>query len=291
MLFNYQKAKLKYWRYFFQVRRELVPRTRPEVAEFTASPYKKSDTLFVLASGSSVNGYPQEIWDSLARHDTLALNLWLYHAFVPTYFLFEMPRYADAAALFFQLLEWRIHDYRNTAIIMNDVLAANGRCPGWVARLPWANMQSNFHCLYNTSTRGKTPEQYRRRLRIQTALGVYQPQTRFWHLPKRRASLSSAIVFGLLCGYRRIVLCGVDLTSTAYFYDAPQYQSLPIPVWKAHTQGAVHSTLDKRLDSMTIDVVVCALNEVVLASYGTELYVALNSSGLYPRLPAFFGVK
>lgn len=53
----------------------------------------------------------------------------------------------------------------------------------------------------------------------------------------------------------------------------------------------MHSTLDKRLDAMTIDVVICALNKVVLARYGVELSVALNSSGLYPRLPAFFGVK
>ena len=62
----------------------------PLVDEIDLTAYKRSDTLFVLGSGPSINRIPQERWRAIAAHDSVGFNFWPYHPFVPTFYLWKV---------------------------------------------------------------------------------------------------------------------------------------------------------------------------------------------------------
>jgi hypothetical protein len=287
MLFDYKKLTGKYRNYRRLVRAHLSPHVPQHTWEIPFAKGKTSDTLYILGSGGSINEYTSEMWETIRRGDSFGLNLWLYHRHVPTYFMFEVPRYRDAADIFFALLNWRGADYADTTVIVNDLIAAEDRQPGWAAKINWQPFR-RVCSVHNVGLPGATEVGMRRWLDCLRLLGWFKARPSTWYLPKRRASMSAAITFGVLAGYRRIVLCGVDLTRTDYFYEAPEYAKLPVPVWQPHNTGSVHSTLDRNLNPVPIDEVIYALNDRIVKPGGAELLVALPSSGLHPRLAAAF---
>lgn len=287
MWFHYKKLTGKYRRYRRLVNRHLAPHVPQHRWEIPIADTKRSDTLYILGSGGSINEYTPEIWNCIREGDTFGLNLWLYHRFVPTYFMFEVPRYQDAADIFFDLVNWRAEDYADTTVIVNDMIAAEDRQPGWAGRIHWDRFK-RVCSVHNVGLPGATEPAMRRWLGWTRMLGWFASRPSTWYLPKRRASMSAAITFGLLAGYKKLVLCGVDLTRTDYFYEAAEYRNLPVPVWQPHNSGTVHSTLDRALNPVPIDEVIYALNDCVVRPVGAELKVALPTSGLHPRLPAAF---
>ena len=53
---------------------------------------KKSNTLVILGTNASINNIKPAVWEKISEYDTLAVNYWLYHEYVPTYFVFEYSR-------------------------------------------------------------------------------------------------------------------------------------------------------------------------------------------------------
>ena len=48
---------------------------------------KKSNTLFILGSGDSINDINNKQWEEIKQSDSLGINSWLVHKHMPTYML------------------------------------------------------------------------------------------------------------------------------------------------------------------------------------------------------------
>ena len=103
-----------------------------------------------------------------------------------------------------------------------------------------------------------------------------------------RASITLAISIGYMLGFKRIVLCGVDLLNNRYFWEDPNYSKNeivspppPVPIRK------IHSTVDPTLHPVTVDQSVYAINEIFLKKDDIQLNVLNKSSKLYPRIDEF----
>src|SRR5438105_10010101 len=86
--------------------------------------YKRSNTLFVLGSGASVNEISPERWKVIARHDSVGFNFWLVHPFVPTYYFLEVIRRADSPEAFdpfVTIANERAADYRDVPKIAMEL--------------------------------------------------------------------------------------------------------------------------------------------------------------------------
>lgn len=123
----------------------------------------------------------------------------------------------------------------------------------------------------------------------------------------KRSTLFMALSFAAIAGYQRIILCGVDLNNPHYFYRHPDYQHLPqlpeIPdtgsalgqlyakqgvQTQREPDPKIHNTMDPALNPLPMSEIIWALNEEVLQPLGINLYVALDSSALHPRIPAYY---
>ena len=84
---------------------------------------KRSDTLFVLASGSSINQILPARWDGMAQHDTVGFNYWPIHSFVPTMYFLETIRLITASEMFpafCRIAKQRAKDYKNVVKIVTE---------------------------------------------------------------------------------------------------------------------------------------------------------------------------
>jgi hypothetical protein len=116
--------------------------------------------------------------------------------------------------------------------------------------------------------------------------GAFQVKGRFSSLLKYAGSLTSTLVFALKLGYKRVVLCGIDLKTPEYFFqDRRIYpDSWEPPVAKRKERHDTDLPLTWRLPATRA---VAVIKQQVLDPAGMELYVESQDSALWPMLPAF----
>jgi hypothetical protein len=311
MLLALKKIGGRYRRFRDTVRQRILPKLRctHDPLKLRVADFKKSDTLYVLASGGSINDLPPQAWDDIRRCDSLGINFWLYHEHVPTWFSCEVSRTPTDAATLMQVLEKRLPDYANTAFLLKDIHKLDERYPQWDREFPLSQIR-HFYALHSLSVKGRTVAALRRALRWDRALGGFKKSEELWALPMKRATVFLAMSFGLMAGYKRIVLCGVDLSNSAYFYDHPRYRearglpeapTLPSSAEALEQRYAsegvkmlkmpdptIHNTIDPALNPLPMDEIIHAFHEEVLRPAGVELFVSLPSSRLFPRIPALY---
>ena len=113
--------------------------------------------------------------------------------------------------------------------------------------------------------------------------GLFDAADRVNIVFKQASTLSSLIALAIRMRYRRIVLCGVDLNHSEYFYQDtvlyPETASFEFsPRYQPH---ATNSPMPWRI---TVESVILEMKRQLLDPAGTELYVENRSSALWPRI-------
>lgn len=242
-----------------------------------------SDTLFILGSGYSINELSDEMLKQIATHDSFGFNFWPIHPLVPSLYFCEVinPELneisRDAYHRFQGLAESR-PDYSQVPKLISDV--------NQQTQFHWKIFPESWHSeLYSLQTFpifARNEEEVATALRILLRAGFFR-QTRV--VLKYRATVVMLVALGYALGYRRIVLCGFDITDTRYFYHHEKYRE-----WNdfvSSTPGAVHATATVKPMMATVPETLSALEKVVLKPSGCEILLASSSSALHPRFPVF----
>jgi len=313
-LFSIKKITPPYRSYLSILDKHFGRLRRDAIASADISSRRKSDTLFILGSGASINTYAESKWHEISRHDTFGFNMWLYHELVPTYYMDECikPAGAPFLKLAVELQRHRLHDYRNTLVILKDYRRLL-EYPELLDDYPFAHLP-HFFFPYSREIKGETPRQHMRQLQILSLQGAFRRKKSLWYWLTKRGSVYSIVVFGIIAGYRRIVLCGIDLNNPYYFYRAEKYRKGPLPQLPdpasdpdfarqfAHyylmpdapppagidVLPSVHPSHRPQAGTLTMLEALRCLRDVVARPRKIEIYSALQSSALYPEFPSFF---
>lgn len=243
--------------------------------------YKSSDTLFIMGSGASINDFQEQEWELIKKHDSMGINFWLIHDFVPTYYMFEPTRDMQRLNTFLKLIELKTDDYKQIPFLVKDVEHYSHLN---LSKFPDA-IKPNLYVPYKFSLPGNNELSLTKSLKLTALLNLYKIKSL---LLFKRASLSTAISFGFKMGYKEIVLCGVDLNNTQYFYENTIYHHRNLPIPTSGQTGLIHKTLDPNEGSVNIQEVISVINRYLLNSNGIKLYIGSKSSALYPMLPYYF---
>ncbi len=257
----------------------------PRLAQVDLEKFKASDTLFILGSGASINRISRERWEAIARCDTIGFNFWLYHWFVPRMYFFESAGAGDAfrhemMRRFLQISARRGGDYRDTVKVVMDLVQPGRQ---YVYDLPEA-WRENLYAAYLVPAVAKTDQQLATTVALLKRHGVFAPRSRMNFIFKHGATLVALVTLGARMGYKRIVLCGIDLTRAEYFYQDPQLY----PETKDLSfiqRSATHATLRGNTWIRPVDATLLELQRQVLEPAGIDLYVEHSGSALYPRIP------
>lgn len=249
---------------------------------------KSSDTVFILGSGSSINAITDERWEAIRRCDSFGFNFWLLHPHVPTFYTTEAPSFADAEGrgrevgeALARAMGKREQDYRKVFLLLTDLTP--DRTP-FLDLVP-SGFRRNLHAMQTVPAFARNRAELEANVRLLKARGLFAAG-RADRLFKYRATVSMLVSLAVKMGYRKIVLCGIDLSNPAYFYqDAERYPETAAFQSSVRVAEPVHTTLIERPLLRPIDEVLVVLKDLVLAPLGVELYVESASSALFPRIP------
>jgi hypothetical protein len=261
--------------------------------------YKTSDTIFILASGSSISSYSKEYWDIIRRHDSIGFNFWPVHDFIPTYCQIEIPQDSlGRVATLKEILNFKQMDYRNVPIILKTTHITPSRLNSFFQTLS-GNFLQNMYISRMIPIPGLAIETKKRSIHLLNQLGYFDTTKRRNLVFGWASSVTDLLHIAVKFDYKEIILCGVDLNDSKYFYevDAKYYKEKGIPVPKnIYDKNSKHTvnvgvTLLKdapEWGAVKLHDTLSLLNEVVLKPKGISLYVALQSSALFPTFPDYF---
>ena len=170
---------------------------------------RRSEAVFIFGSGYSINDITASEWPAIAAHDTLSFNYFPHQRFVRAdyHLVGELVTGNDL-----RRREWEppLREYAG-------LIASNPFYERTVFLLQagWSAYQSNRLVALGLLPAASRIFRYRR-----TARGVYRPPSSSFAegLVHGAATLVGCVNFAVLMGWRDIVLTGVDLFDSRYFW-------------------------------------------------------------------------
>ena len=278
--------RLFWLRYFWRdVRRWKAARRSAGIAllqDLDLATVKKSEVLFILGSGPSINRISAERWAAIARHDTVGFNFWLCHAFVPRLYFFEAISRADSDIYraYCAVAKSRAAEYRAVPKVVTELQHSGA---AFLRDLP-PEWRENLHTPRPVTLAARDEAEFAYGLRELQRRGLFQAATRIRSLFKYAGSLSSLVALATCMDYRTIVLCGVDLATQEYFYQDPVLYPatsdlVPSP------RSLPHLIFRELPWLVKIDAVLRQMRRQILEPAGIRLFVENRASALWPEVP------
>lgn len=243
--------------------------------------HKCSDVLVLLGGGTSINQISSARWDAISRYDTMGMNLWLIHPFVPRFHLFECVwNDAESYPTFLQYFKLREKAYSNT---MKIAINADGRRPTSLLASS-AEWRATTYVAHTIPAPARNLREFEYALEYLRGKGIFRPWFRPDLLFKYCASVTTVLTLALKMGYKKLILCGIDLHDQRYFYQHPRLfpETAHLEFLPRNTRHATDDALPWRLP---IKQTALVMKQRLLDPAGLELYVENRSSALWPEVP------
>ena len=255
-------------------------------------PEKSSSTLFILGSGSSINDVTEEQFAHIKVHQSIGVNFWFFHDFVPNLFSFDagqvdknLPRGVEEtlSSLGQLLARTEITSSAPSVLYLRPLnldrkflmpIPTSLECRSWVSGRAnliaedYPTLEWDLKILLRSFFLGSTPPSV---------------------LPDNGSSIVRMVFLGLAQGFREIVLVGVDLDDRPHFWNSQAYVELyrpyvdlfPPPQQKPH--GTV-STAGRPIGNIEF---LATLGRVMEEEKIGRLWISSRKSQLASRLPQY----
>lgn len=233
-----------------------------------AMKHKNSDTAIFLGSGSSINDISPYQWKILKQFDLWTVNNWVYHPFiVPDFYHLELKAYG------FPIVKKRLEEkkllYKDTKFIVPEgkcLVLSNGQKVMTLDAIPLSCVVHTYPWInYKTTERKDIKADYKIEGNvIHRSYGM---------------SFPSILEIVYRFGYERIVLFGVDLDNSFYFWTGgdPKYGKVH------HQTNKAHENKDPNQPHSTFRVV-DFIKDFNVKFMKSNMYVGTKKSMLYPGL-------
>lgn len=171
---------------------------------------KKSDTIFILGSGSTINEINNKQWKNIKKHTSIGFNYFMFHDFIPDSYLIEPVR-RNHDLLYknlIKLIKVKKKYLSKTKIIMHRMGCYK------IIKYHFKNYGIDFKLFTPFDFGCKTNEKLKKILN-----SPLMKLSNYFFLPAQGcASVERIILSAYLQGFKKIVLCGVDLNNNEYFF-------------------------------------------------------------------------
>ncbi|WP_053976510.1 hypothetical protein [Mangrovimonas xylaniphaga] len=256
---------------------------------------KKSDTVFILGSGESINELTKKDWEEIKRNNIIGLNYSFVHPVIPDYHLMEMIPLREMQSFFCDVTKDRFTNvdmfFQYKHVIKSGFdLSTYGHKK---------NMYVHIPKLLPTIYPGVL-EKYLNNLFSKK--GGLTMQSLVHH----NSHIGCAVMFAQALGYKKIVMLGIDLNGGNYFTNS-EIKSDCYPHEKIYDKinilrtrhfdnvkefkNNIHPTVDKNLmkdrGGVTMEDYFKVYQNVILRNSNCHLYVGSHNSTLAKILPVY----
>jgi len=246
--------------------------------------YKKSDTLFILAAGQTINNLNAKQWQEIKQHDSIGINGFAYHDHVPTFHSFELenqhiPQVIKMFRETSRIILDKIDEYKKTAIIFRQHPVNDHDLQEFIKRLkPYNNIYWNIHDVIP----GQSIDEYQKYLKNYHKIGLLDKDDFF---PNKGSSLSWVISFAYKLKYKKIIFCGVDLFGDHFYVNSSTMDDNHFK----DKISSLHLTGDTRNGNrIGIQEIIDLWNREFFIPQGTKLFCGSKYSMLSEFLPVYW---
>lgn len=266
----------------------------PHVFAASLEPKEEVDTLFILGSGSSIRDLTAANFDQIRSQRSVGINNWGIHSFVPDFYALEsVPWVGDGKDFARAIGLLKREDIVKACPPLLVLRPRSGNDMPALASLPAAyENRVFFYGRVSPSTRAtrNLSEDIGRVLRplLDRYDGVFLDSG---------ASIIRMVGVALSLGLTRIVLTGVDLNNTEYFweenpdYDLQATRAGLVNNQKSHSNtelsAGVHETLSSSHRPFSVVSMIDSLRRALVRQFDVELLVSSERSALTGVLPTF----
>jgi len=259
---------------------------------------KKSNTLFILGSGPSVNKLTDLDWKYVKSQDSWGFNFWFCHNHVPNCYFAQSAisnlkddTHLDRMDI---LMAKILYDKKEQYKDVNFYLRGDGVNTFKFHKTKLGrfilNNHLNFHFLPELIISSKAKINSSVLIKKIYKSGFFSRTNSIQPIPKFGSTVTELISLGIIAGYSNIVLCGIDMNDGAHFYDHEdyykKYRYLRV-LSKINNNKNVHEHMNKKIRKNTVKDIIVNLNDLALNNFDCQITVSSTSSALYPDLDKF----
>lgn len=247
--------------------------------------YKKSNKLFIIGSGHSLNEIKPEQWKEINDNDSLGFNFsFLNNDHIPNFFTIEAmspltpgQKYRNHVAdIFTELYPQKKEQYKNVIKFVTDLSESKKI---FFEDYSKDLLDENCYILNTVNGLARNKSQFLKLIKYYKKKGIFDQKTNLDVIFKFRATLSMVISFGINLGYDEIILCGIDLNDPRYFYqDKTKYPNLPS--FTSSKPGKTHESILKERFMIGIDEVCFLIDSYILKEKRKKIFIQNPKSEL-----------
>jgi hypothetical protein len=242
----------------------------------------------ILGSGFSINHLTRSDWHLISQSFTVGINNWFIHEFVPDVLSYECvhipPRNLNRDIQLWRdkaLREYIAVDPRRIILLKNPEQMSHSRLADILG------MTDNIYCCPYLNIPSSSNNFLDRAFQISSHLSFL-----FTRIPLFKRCSFIYLVSLLVClGFKDIILYGIDMNSSKYFWESSSFKSnltCGLPPSTLQESNEVHSTNDPKYCGVTADSALRSLNRHFLKPLGIRLFNNSPASALVSFLPSTF---
>lgn len=246
-------------------------------------------TIFLLGSGSSVNELDGANFLHIAERISIGINAWAVHSFVPDMYSFETGQDRDGPSEETRFVSGRLQrpevvESDPHFMFLRPTPPATARnlvqVPEGVTHRPLMYGRANVVTQRERNLRGDL------RLIARAAKDGRLPSN---VLLDNGASVVRLIWLSALQGFKDVVLVGIDLNSSPYFWhqSLESVDSAELRETMVRPTGTLHNSLETLDRPFPVDFFIQQLSTVLREEMGTRLWISSHSSSLARLLPVY----
>ena len=188
---------------------------------------KKSDTVFILGSGPSINEIDDNGWKHINKHDSWGFNFWFLHEFVPTHYITQSTPVSELDRLMADLYLSRAKEYREKKcefFVRGDNVNYFRFHKSKIAQA-LSEKKMKLKTLCEHFIIGDCIIKPDKLINKMYNLGCFGTKENK-NIPKYRSTVCFMISLALMAGYKKIILCGIDMSGNGHFYD--KYEKIKV---------------------------------------------------------------
>jgi hypothetical protein len=249
--------------------------------------YKKSDTVFILGSGPSINRLDDSFFQKVREHDSIGFNFWFAHKFVPSIYMFQIAidwSYEPMVNIFYD----RSQNYKDVPFLFRGSGVAKGKIDFQDKRLE-PLLQKEVYFLNEYPIHSGCSIDIDLLIEHARILGMMDFGRIGTLVPKWRGTLGLIVSLCYQMGYKKIVLCGMDMQDNKHFWDFPEYADIQEKYGLYDMSTGITNMTCKDYSANTVPDYIYKLKDWMFKQNGVELYVANQQTILYPAIPVYPG--
>ncbi len=231
---------------------------------------RETEDVVLLCTGASINDIDKKAWEWISEQDNWAVNNFVYHPwFVPKYNHLEIKSYDFPYEQRYLKEKWN-KGWKNTKFVF-----PNNRAD-YIASCINHPTEAKIYT-YDFTMRGDHPKK-EPNIKISAKFNpddgnIYKSYD---------ASMTSIIQILYLMGYKRIIIYGMDMKSSAYFWT-----DMDIDVHDKHNKAREGKLISEPHNASHLKNYVIDFNERHMKPKRREILIGHKTTTLYPYLKVF----